>query len=120
MLQALIIIASTMMASGVASGQESETVIDTSVSWESDEVYQCGDDIRVADGGVLTIRGVVDLTCNITVDEGNLNLDNSILECGIWDEPGNPDGMDCGNGLMGYGYSGMRKVGPHSESLMME
>ena len=106
MLQALIIIASTMMASGVASGQESETVIDTSVSWESDEVYLCSDDIRVADGGVLTIREtLVDLTCNITIDEGGiLNLDNSILECGIWDEPGNPDGMDCGNGLMGYGY----------------
>ena len=96
MLQALIIIASTMMASGVASGQESETVIDTSVSWDSDEVYQCRDDIRVADGGVLTIRDtLVDFACNIMVDEGGiLNLDNSILQCGIWDEPGNPDGMD--------------------------
>ena len=106
MLQALIFMASTMMASGVVSGQESETVIDTSVAWESDEVYRCSDDIRVADGGVLTIRDtLVDLNCNIAVDEGGiLNLDNSMLECGIWDEPGNPDGMACGNGLMGYGY----------------
>jgi len=58
------------------------------------------------DGGVLTIRDtLVDLACNITVDEGGiLNLDNSMLECGIWDEPGIPDGMACGNGLMGYGY----------------
>lgn len=106
MLQALIFMASTMMASGVVSGQDSETVIDTSVAWESDEVYRCSDDIRVADGGVLTIRDtLVDLNCNIAVDEGGiLNLDNSILECGIWDEPGIPDGMACGNGLMGYGY----------------
>ena len=106
MLQALIIIASTMLASGVASGQESETVIDTSISWESDEVYLCSDNIRVADGGELTIRDtIVDLSCNITVDEGGiLNLDNSILECGVWNEPGNPDGVACGNGLMGYGY----------------
>ena len=66
MLQGLIIIASTMMASGVASGQESETVIDTSVSWDSDEVYQCRDDIRVADGGVLTIRDtLVDFTLSL-------------------------------------------------------
>ena len=71
MLQALIFITSTMLASGVASGQESETVIDTSISWESDEVYLCSDNIRVADGGVLTIRDtIVDLSCNITVDEG--------------------------------------------------
>ena len=106
MLQALIFMASTMMASGVVSGQESETVIDTSVAWESDEVYRCSDDIRVADGGVLTIRDtLVDLNCNIAVDEGGiLNLDNSMLKCGIWDEPGIPDGMACGNGLMGYGY----------------
>ena len=106
MLQALIFMASTMMASGVVSGQDSETVIDTSVAWESDEVYRCSDDIRVADGGVLTIRDtLVDLNCNIAVDEGGiLNLDNSMLECGIWDEPGIPDGMACGNGLMGYGY----------------
>ena len=55
MLQALIFMASTMMASGVVSGQDSETVIDTSVAWESDEVYRCSDDIRVADGWVLTI-----------------------------------------------------------------
>ena len=73
MLQALIIIASTMLASGVASGQESETVIDTSISWESDEVYLCSDNIRVADGGVLTIRDtIVDFSCNITVDEGGI------------------------------------------------
>ena len=106
MLQALIFMASTMMASGVVSGQDSETVIDTSVAWESDEVYRCSDDIRVADGGVLTIRDtLVDLNCNIAVDEGGiLNLDNSMIECGIWDEPGIPDGMACGNGLMGYGY----------------
>jgi hypothetical protein len=94
--------------SGFATAQENETTIDTSVTWEADGgLLTCDyDHVRIMDGGVLTIRdALVDLTCNITVDEGGiLNLDNSMLECGIWDEPGNPDGMACGNGLMGYGY----------------
>ena len=99
---------SLVVVSGFAAAQENETTIDTSVTWEADGgLLTCDyDHIRIMDGGVLTIRdALVDLTCNITVDEGgNLNLDNSMLECGIWDEPGNPDGMACGNGLMGYGY----------------
>ena len=94
--------------SGFAAAQENETTIDTSVTWEADGgLLTCDyDHVRIMDGGVLTIRDtLVDLACNITVDEGGiLNLDNSMLECGIWDEPGNPDGMACGNGLMGYGY----------------
>ena len=56
MLQALIISASVIVVSGVVSGQEGETVIDTSVSWESDEIYLCNTDIRIVDGGELTIR----------------------------------------------------------------
>ena len=99
---------SLVVVSGFAAAQENETTIDTSVTWEADGgLLTCDyDHIRIMDGGVLTIRdALVDLTCNITVDEGGiLNLDNSMLECGIWDEPGNPDGMACGNGLMGYGY----------------
>ena len=99
---------SLVVVSGFATAQENETTIDTSVTWEADGgLLTCDyDHVRIMDGGVLTIRDtLVDLTCNITVDEGGiLNLDNSMLECGIWDEPGNPDGMDCGNGLMGYGY----------------
>ena len=99
---------SLVVVSGFAAAQENETTIDTSVTWEADGgLLTCDyDHVRIMDGGVLTIRDtLVDLTCNITVDEGGiLNLDNSMLECGIWDEPGNPDGMACGNGLMGYGY----------------
>ena len=99
---------SLVVVSGFAAAQENETTIDTSVTWEADGgLLTCDyDHVRIMDGGVLTIRdALVDLTCNITVDEGGiLNLDNSMLECGIWDEPGNPDGMACGNGLMGYGY----------------
>ena len=99
---------SLVVVSGFAAAQENETTIDTSVTWEADGgLLTCDyDRVRIMDGGVLTIRdALVDLTCNITVDEGGiLNLDNSMLECGIWDEPGNPDGMACGNGLMGYGY----------------
>ncbi len=99
---------SLVVVSGFATAQENETTIDTSVTWEADGgLLTCDyDHVRIMDGGVLTIRdALVDLTCNITVDEGGiLNLDNSMLECGIWDEPGNPDGMACGNGLMGYGY----------------
>lgn len=107
-LQALIMLMSLVVVSGFAAAQENETTIDTSVTWEADGgLLTCDyDHVRIMDGGVLTIRdALVDLTCNITVDEGGiLNLDNSMLECGIWDEPGNPDGMACGNGLMGYGY----------------
>ncbi|MAU85145.1 MAG: hypothetical protein CMA21_00865 [Euryarchaeota archaeon] len=105
-LRALIISASVIVVSGVVSGQEGETVIDTSVSWESDEIYLCNTDIRIVDGGELTIRDtLVDLACDIMVDEGGiLNLDNSILQCGIWNELGMPDGVACGNGLMGHGY----------------
>tara|TARA_B100000459_G_scaffold13931_1_gene7289 strand:- start:2480 stop:4207 length:1728 start_codon:yes stop_codon:yes gene_type:complete len=107
-LQALIMLMSLVVVSGFATAQENETTIDTSVTWEADGgLLTCDyDHVRIMDGGVLTIRdALVDLTCNITVDEGGiLNLDNSMLECGIWDEPGNPDGMACGNGLMGYGY----------------
>ena len=107
-LQALIMLMSLVVVSGFAAAQENETTIDTSVTWEADGgLLRCDyDHVRIMDGGVLTIRdALVDLTCNITVDEGGiLNLDNSMLECGIWDEPGNPDGMACGNGLMGYGY----------------
>ena len=107
-LQALIMLMSLVVVSGFATAQENETTIDTSVTWEADGgLLTCDyDHVRIMDGGVLTIRDtLVDLTCNITVDEGGiLNLDNSMLECGIWDEPGNPDGMACGNGLMGYGY----------------
>ena len=99
---------SLVVVSGFATAQENETTIDTSVTWEADGgLLTCDyDHVRIMDGGVLTIRdALVDLTCNITVDEGGiLNLDNSMLECGIWDEPGVPDGMACGNGLMGYGY----------------
>ena len=99
---------SLVVVSGFAVAQENETTIDTSVTWEADGgLLTCDyDHVRIMDGGVLTIRdALVDLACNITVDEGGiLNLDNSMLECGIWDEPGNPDGMACGNGLMGYGY----------------
>ena len=99
---------SLVVVSGFAAAQENETTIDTSVTWEADGgLLTCDyDHVRIMDGGVLTIRdALVDLACNITVDEGGiLNLDNSMLECGIWDEPGNPDGMACGNGLMGYGY----------------
>ena len=99
---------SLVVVSGFAAAQENETTIDTSVTWEADGgLLTCDyDHVRIMDGGVLTIRdALVDLTCNITVDEGGiLNLDNSMLECGIWDEPGIPDGMACGNGLMGYGY----------------
>ena len=99
---------SLVVVSGFAAAQENETTIDTSVTWEADGgLLTCDyDHVRIMDGGVLTIRDtLVDLACNITVDEGGiLNLDNSMLECGIWDEPGNPDGMACGNGLMGYGY----------------
>ena len=99
---------SLVVVSGFAAAQENETTIDTSVTWEADGgLLTCDyDHVRIMDGGVLTIRdALVDLTCNITVDEGGiLNLDNSMLECGIWDEPGNPDGMACGDGLMGYGY----------------
>ena len=99
---------SLVVVSGFATAQENETTIDTSVTWEADGgLLTCDyDHVRIMDGGVLTIRDtLVDLACNITVDEGGiLNLDNSMLECGIWDEPGNPDGMACGNGLMGYGY----------------
>jgi len=104
----LIMLMSLVVVSGFATAQENETTIDTSVTWEADGgLLTCDyDHVRIMDGGVLTIRDtLVDLTCNITVDEGGiLNLDNSMLECGIWDEPGNPDGMACGNGLMGYGY----------------
>ena len=107
-LQALIMLMSLVVVSGFAAAQENETTIDTSVTWEADGgLLTCDyDHVRIMDGGVLTIRdALVDLACNITVDEGGiLNLDNSMLECGIWDEPGNPDGMACGNGLMGYGY----------------
>ena len=107
-LQALIMLMSLVVVSGFAAAQENETTIDTSVTWEADGgLLTCDyDHVRIMHGGVLTIRdALVDLTCNITVDEGGiLNLDNSMLECGIWDEPGNPDGMACGNGLMGYGY----------------
>ena len=107
-LQALIMLMSLVVVSGFAAAQENETTIDTSVTWEADGgLLTCDyDHVRIMDGGVLTIRDtLVDLACNITVDEGGiLNLDNSMLECGIWDEPGNPDGMACGNGLMGYGY----------------
>ena len=99
---------SLVVVSGFATAQENETTIDTSVTWEADGgLLTCDyDHVRIMDGGVLTIRDTsVDLTCNITVDEGGiLNVDNSMLECGIWDEPGIPDGMACGNGLMGYGY----------------
>ena len=99
---------SLVVVSGFVAAQENETTIDTSVTWEADgDLLTCDyDHVRIMDGGVLTIRdALVDLACNITVDEGGiLNLDNSMLECGIWDEPGNPDGMACGNGLMGYGY----------------
>ena len=99
---------SLVVVSGFAAAQENETTIDTSVTWEADGgLLTCDyDHVRIMDGGVLTIRDtLVDLACNITVDEGGiLNLDNSMLECGIWDEPGAPDGMACGNGLMGYGY----------------
>ena len=99
---------SLVVVSGFAAAQENETTIDTSVTWEADGgLLTCDyDHVRIMDGGVLTIRDtLVDLACNITVDEGGiLNLDNSMLECGIWDEPGIPDGMACGNGLMGYGY----------------
>ncbi|DAC09247.1 MAG TPA: hypothetical protein D7H80_02230 [Candidatus Poseidoniales archaeon] len=107
-LQALIMLMSLVVVSGFATAQENETTIDTSVTWEADGgLLTCDyDHVRIMDGGVLTIRDTsVDLTCNITVDEGGiLNVDNSMLECGIWDEPGIPDGMACGNGLMGYGY----------------
>ena len=107
-LQALIMLMSLVVLSGSAAAQENETTIGASVTWEGDgSVMTCDYDlVRILDGGVLTIRDtLVDLTCNITVDEGGiLNLDNSILQCGIFDEPGNPDGMACGNGLMGYGY----------------
>ena len=107
-LQALIMLLSFVVLSGFAVAQENQTTIDTSVTWEGDgsELTCDYNHVRIMDGGVLTIRDtLVDLRCNITVDEGGiLNLDNSILECGISDEPGNPDGMACGNGLMGYGY----------------
>ena len=96
-LQALIMLMSLVVVSGFAAAQENETTIDTSVTWEADGgLLTCDyDHVRIMDGGVLTIRdALVDLTCNITVDEGGiLNLDNSMLECGIWDEPGNPDGI---------------------------
>ena len=63
--------------------------------------------------GVLTIREtLVDLTRNITVDEGGiLNLIIPYSN-GIWMSR-ESNGMDC-NGLMGYGY--WDEVGPHSES----
>ena len=74
-LQALIMLMSLVVVSGFAAAQENETTIDTSVTWEADGgLLTCDyDHVRIMDGGVLTIRdALVDLTCNITVDEGGI------------------------------------------------
>ena len=107
-LQALIMLMSFLVVSGFASGQENETTIDTSVIWEGDggELTCDYDHVRIVMGGELTIRdSVVDLLCQITIDEGGvLNLEDSHLACGLTDEPNYPSNSDCGYGLKGYGY----------------
>jgi len=107
-LQALVILMSFLVVSGFASGQENETTIDTSVIWEGDGgVLTCDyDHVRIVMGGELTIRdSVVDLRCQITIDEGGaLYVEDSHLECGLTDEPDYPSNSDCGYGLKGYGY----------------
>ena len=99
---------SFLVVSGFASGQENETTIDTSVIWEGDggELTCDYDHVRIVMGGELTIRdSVVDLLCQITIDEGGvLNLEDSHLACGLTDEPNYPSNSDCGYGLKGYGY----------------
>ena len=72
LLQALIMLMSFLVVSGFASGQENETTIDTSVIWEGDGGFlTCDyDHVRIVMGGELTIRdSVVDLRCQITIDE---------------------------------------------------
>ena len=107
-LQALVMLMSFLVVSGFASGQENETTIDTSVIWEGDggELTCDYDHVRIVMGGELTIRdSVVDLLCQITIDEGGvLNLEDSHLACGLTDEPNYPSNSDCGYGLKGYGY----------------
>ncbi len=107
-LQALVILMSFLVVSGFASGQENETTIDTSVIWEGDGgVLTCDyDHVRIVMGGELTIRdSVVDLNCQITVEEGGaLYVEDSDLACGLTDEPDYPSNSDCGYGLKGYGY----------------
>ena len=107
-LQALIILMSFLVVSGYASGQENETTIDTSVIWEGDggDLTCDYDHVRIVMGGELTIRdSVVDLNCQITVEEGGaLYVEDSDLACGLTDEPDYPSNSDCGYGLKGYGY----------------
>ena len=107
-LQALIILMSFLVVSGFASGQENETTIDTSVIWEGDggDLTCDYDHVRIVMGGELTIRdSVVDLNCQITVEEGGaLYVEDSDLACGLTDEPDYPSNSDCGYGLKGYGY----------------
>ena len=105
MLQALIILASIMMASGVASSQENEATIDSSVTWESDGWCDY-EHVRIVDGGELTIRDVVfELSCDITIEEGGvLDVEDSVLACDISEEPDGFTNSDCGWGLKGYGY----------------
>ena len=90
-LQALIILMSFLVVSGYASGQENETTIDTSVIWEGDggDLTCDYDHVRIVMGGELTIRdSVVDLNCQITVEEGGaLYVEDSDLACGLTDEP---------------------------------
>ena len=104
--QVLIMLTSVIIASGVATGQENETVIATSVTLESDgNDSLCDyDHVRVVDGGELTIRDSrLQLNCDITIEEGGvLNMEDSSLECGLSDEP--DYNSDCGYGLKGYGY----------------
>ena len=107
-LQALIILMSFLVVSGFASGQENETTNDTSVIWEGDggDLTCDYDHVRIVMGGELTIRdSVVDLNCQITVEEGGaLYVEDSDLACGLTDEPDYPSNSDCGYGLKGYGY----------------
>jgi len=105
-LQALIMLMSLVVVSGFAVAQENETTIDTSVTWEADgNSLSCDyDHVRIVDGGELTIRdSYVDLRCQITIEEGGvLNMEDSHLECGLYDEP--DYNSSCGYGLKGYGY----------------
>ena len=95
---------SVIIASGVATGQENETVIATSVTLESDgNDSLCDyDHVRVVDGGELTIRdSLLQLHCDITIEEGGvLNMEDSSLECGLSDEP--DYNSDCGYGPVSY------------------
>ncbi len=94
----LILIASVCISCVQASAEGADLVIDSNVTWESDEVIDGS--IRVSDGGSLTISGVdVSVTSgsSIVVDNGGLLIveDSNIFSTspptgissyGYWDE----------------------------------